>query len=156
MIITDTIESRGVFGGIVVIRKKVKVVLGKSLLLVRAKGSDCWGLPGGKIEDKDLSIFHALQRELEEELGICFPLDTLLENDICSFRSKNPRIKDVAFVVRIIVRDDNDPGLIKIFKEGLPPNSEIEEAILVPQEDLSSIKLIGDRMKRMVEFAING
>lgn len=156
MLIAEEIESRGVFAGIVVRRKKDGVVVEERILLVRAKGSERWGLPGGRVEPEDLSIFTALQRELIEELGIYFPLEMLLGNEVCSFRSKNPAIHDIAFVVRIIITEDNDPGLIKIFREGLPPDSEIEECILVDKNDLPTIKLIGPRMKEMINFALNG
>lgn len=156
MLIAEAVESRGVFAGIVVERKKDGVIIDERILLVRAKGSERWGLPGGGVEPDDLSLFTALQRELIEELGIYFPLEMLLGNEVCSFRSKNPAIHDIAFVVRIIINEDNDPGIIKIFQEGLPPDSEIEECILIDKNELSSIKLIGPRMKEMINFALNG
>lgn len=140
MVIAKEIESGRVFAGIVVKRKKEKIVLGESVLLVRRKYSDSWELPGGKIEPEDFSIFYVLQRELWEELGIYFPLEMLEGNDICTVRSDSPRIKEVDFVVKITVTEDNDPGLIKLFKEGLPFHSEIEEVLLVDKNDLSTLK----------------
>jgi 8-oxo-dGTP pyrophosphatase MutT (NUDIX family) len=57
------------------------------LLLHRTKtGNKCWGLAGGKMEDKE-TPWEGLQREINEELGLepniikTIPLETFISND---------------------------------------------------------------------------
>lgn len=157
----------GVFAGIVAKGRKPKI------LIVRAKGSSRWGLPGGGVEWQDVwpkreqlrllsqfkeVLWEALQREIKEELGVSLP--GARWRDPAIFISENPEIKDIAAVFPVFLSNSDTLIFYQLTDNPLPVDSEIEEVVFVSEEDVFASPdavtrhpLLGPRMTQMVKFS---
>lgn len=156
----------GVFAGIMAKGRTPKI------LIVKAKGSSRWGLPGGGVEWQDIwprrgqlrflsqfkeALWEALQREIKEELGLILP--DAKWRDPAIFISENPEIKDIAVVYPIFIPNFDIPFFYQVADKPLPLDSELEEVafvskekVLLPPDAIIQYPLLGPRMTAMIEF----
>ena len=131
--------SIGVFGAIFDEKGRI--------LLVRQRGREKFGLPGGGVSQRDCSssdgevVFgRALMRELKEELGI-----TRFLSIIGGKNFPSSKLKDLAivYVVRI-----EDGAYVRAL-------SEIAQIRYVTREgfEAQTLPIVGPRMTRMLEWA---
>ncbi len=157
----------GVFAGIIAKGRTPKI------LLVRAKYSSRWGLPGGGVEWQDIwprkeqlkrlsqfkeVLWETLQREIKEELGVSLP--GVRWRDPAIFISENPKIKDIATVFPVFLSNSDTPIFYQLTDNPLPVDSELQEVVFVSEEDVfvspdavNRHPLLGPRMTQMVRFS---
>lgn len=119
------------------------------IILVRQRGRDKWGLPGGGVGSKDClsgdgqaTFLQALFRELKEELDI----DTRQLLEIEQGRNFfSPKLKDLAILYWIRIEGGSS----------IRAMSEIAEFRFIAKEELRTraFPILGPRMAKMIEWA---
>ena len=127
------------------------------ILLVRQKGREKFGLPGGGVSNKDInplqncsseagdSLFKlALFRELEEEIGI--ERGEMLKAELPR-NFPSARLKDLCVLYMVKISDNVH----------IQPTSEIAQIRFISQDKFEAqvIPIVGLRMARMIEWAFN-
>src|SRR4051812_17682017 len=102
-------HGQGMTAQIVVAAALVQNATGE-LLLVRKRGTDCFMLPGGKIEPGETPV-QALGREVREELGTTFQgLEARFLGVFTAAAANEPDHEVVAHLLAVSLDSDANPG----------------------------------------------
>lgn len=82
------------------------------VLLVQRAATDgfplCWECPGGGVDTQDVTILHALGRELQEETGLTMTYVRALVDDTTEFEGREGVWRKITCLVDVDQMGDND------------------------------------------------